>query len=305
MLGLVIDVLPSITARRAYLARQKVLEGLVRYVKHKNYKVASGLIQERVETNLEFGLGERMSGHAELILMFGILGNAVPSNFWLVANLFSRPALLQEIREEVTTALSIPDPTADSNTVLISAKDINMRSCPILYSCYRESLREISLLTSARMVLQDTILADKYFLRKDSVVQIAGGILGRDPVVWGANGRDFDPYRFLVEGKSESSGPGATVAAPMPPGVSSAAFRAFGGGTVICPGRHFAQTELMVFSAMVALLFDITDVGGGPMKLPEKDETRIPLSVMKPVAEPMVRIKRRLGWERVNLDVRL
>jgi cytochrome P450 len=155
------------------------------------------------------------------------------------------------------------------------------------------------------MVLEDTILADKYFLKKNSVIQIAGGILGRDPVVWGVNGKDFDPYRFLVESKSEGGEAGRRVAAPMPEGVSSAAFRAFGGGTVICPGRHFAQTELMVFSAMVALLFDITDVDGGPMKLPEKDEMRIPLSVMKPVAEPMVRIKRRLGRERVQLDVRL
>lgn len=307
MLGLVVDILPQFTTHKAFHARQKVFSGLIDYVKNKSYRKASGLINERVETNLEYGMSEEMAGHSELILMFGILGNAVPSNFWLLANLFSRPALVKDIREEITLALSGHGSSEEQQTcfrVTISARTVNMRTCPLLYSCYRETLREISLLTSARLVLEDTILADTYILKKGSVVQIAGGVLGRDEAVWGDDAKEFKPDRFISgEGRQRSEGTDKGIALPMPNGVPSAAFRAFGGGTVICPGRHFAQTELMLFAAAVVLAFDITEVEGETLRLPAKDETRIPLSVMKPVYEPIVRIKRRKGWEETVLDM--
>jgi hypothetical protein len=62
LLGLIVDVLPSLTARRAYKAREKVFNGLIEYVREKRYEQASALIQERVKTNIEFGLSERMTG---------------------------------------------------------------------------------------------------------------------------------------------------------------------------------------------------------------------------------------------------
>ena len=64
MLGLVIDILPSITARKANKARRRVLDGLVEYVKKERFKKASALIQERVNTNLSFGFNREMAGHA-------------------------------------------------------------------------------------------------------------------------------------------------------------------------------------------------------------------------------------------------
>lgn len=304
MLGLVIDLLPSITARKAYYARKRVLDGLVEYVKTERYKKASPLIQDRVQTNLTFGISQEMSGHAELILMFGILGNAVPSNFWLIANIFSRPELLARIREEVQSAVNIVEPPSlqtESKANMkckVNSKTI-ARSCPLLYSCYRESLRDISLLTSARLVMEDTLLADKYLLRKGSVIQIAGGVIHHDSKVWGKDADSFNPERFLTV---ESQGSQRT-GTPLPSGVPSAAFRAFGGGTVICPGRHFAQSELMTLTAVLAMGFDIFDVDGGPLKLPAKDDTRIPLSVMKPTFDPSVHIQRRRGWENIEWDI--
>ena len=312
MLGLVIDIWPYFTARKAYNARKRVLDGLVEYVKKGRYKKSSALIQKRVQTNLAYGLSEAMAGHAELILIFGILGNAVPSIFWLVANVFSRPELLRRIRDKVQHALELEPP--DPNDTTPQRKQVSTRAvvkgCPLLYSCYRETLREISLLTSARLVLEDTLLADKYLLRKNSVVQIAGGVLHQDPKIWGSDCHAFDPERFLVSSQSDSNKEAnhpyhKKTASPLPAGVPSAAFRAFGGGTVICPGRHFAQSELMVFAAILALGFDMKDVDGGILRLPEKDDMRIPLSVMKPVRDPRVRIRRRRGWENVLWEIGL
>ena len=158
----------------------------------------------------------------ELILMFGILGNAVPSNFWLIAQIFSRPALLQQIRDEVEVALQICSVLDDAEgskerlAISVSSKAINMKSCPLLYSCYRETLRDISLLTSARLVMEDTIVADKYLLRKNSVVQIAGGVIGQDAKVWGNDAGQFIPERFLVQqpGRSTEDCGGPKTAMP-------------------------------------------------------------------------------------------
>lgn len=303
MLGLVVDILPSITARTAYLARKKVLDGLTEYVQTEGYRKACPLIQERVQTNLSFGMSKEMAGHAELILIFGILGNAVPSNFWLMSHIFSRPSLLQRVRSELEDALDLKQPADKKDLVIhISAKKINMKTCPLLYSCYRETLRDITLLTSARMVLEDTLVpggpdGGQYLLRKNSIVQIAGGVIHQEPNIWGKDADEFNPERFFTQGSLRQS------AAPLPAGVPSPAFRAYGGGTVICPGRHFAQTELMTFVAVLALGYDISEVDGEVLKLPGKDDTRIPLSVMKPTYDPEVQICRRRGWEGVRWEV--
>ena len=92
-------------------------------------------------------------------------------------------------------------------------------------------------------------------------------------------------------------------ASPLRKGVPSAAFRAFGGGTVICPGRHFAQSELMTLAAVLALGFEITNPDGTPLSLPEKDEEKIRLAMVKPKLDPRVNVRRRKGWEDVELVV--
>ena len=309
MLALVIDVVPQITARKAFYARKRVLEGLVEFVKTQRYRKASPLIQERVQTNLAFGLGEKMAGHAELILMFGILGNAVPSNFWLVANIFSRPELLRRVREEVEAAITVDeDAETGRRKCSISSKRI-AKACPLLYSCYRETLRDNSLLTSTRLVMEDTLLADRYLLRKGSVVQIAGGVIHHSAKIWGHDAEGFSPDRFLSPSDSSEASALDEVdrktfqASPLPKGVPSAAFRAFGGGTVICPGRHFAQSELMTLAAVLAVGFSISNANGSPLALPEKDEERIPLAMVKPKLDPRVRVRRREGWEDVTFAV--
>lgn len=63
---------------------------------------------------------------------------------------------------------------------------------------------------------------------------------------------------------------------------------------MICPGRHFAQNEILGFVALCVQLLDIVDVKSGEsFQLPMKNDERIPLSVMKPVEEPKVLIQRR------------
>lgn len=103
-------------------------------------------------------------------------------------------------------------------------------------------------------------------------------------------------------------GPEEMSATPLPPtpkNVPSAAYRPFGGGSVICPGRHFAQTEIVGFAAAVLLGFEITSLSGGTISLPQKNDSSIPLAVMKPTHDIQVKVRRRDGMEKVRWTFKL
>ena len=55
----------------------------------------------------------------------------------------------------------------------------------------------ISDVLSSRVVTTDTMLQDKYFLRKGSILQISGGVMHSDAKIWGDDVDEFDPERFL------------------------------------------------------------------------------------------------------------
>ena len=325
MIPLLANVFPAITARKPYLARKAVNAGLVEFIESGAYQDASPMIRERVDINLKYGLGTKMAGHAELILLFGILGNAVPTTFWLLANLFSRPELLQRVREETLTAVG----TDENGQKVISVGKLKA-ACPLLVSTYRETLRSIANLASVRLVLGThevgcpvslTPFPNTYLLKKGAMIQIASGVIHGAESVWGKDAKEFVPERFISsttpplasstqlsdqKGNSEQSRDRNEIrsaertASLLPKGVPAAAWRAFGGGSVICPGRHFAQSEILGFAALVVLGFEIKDLSGGVIKQLVRDDARIPLSVMKPIEEVKVGIRRREGAWRVE-----
>jgi len=68
-----------------------------------------------------------------------------------------------------------------------------------------------------------------------------------NPNAWGNDVHEFDHRRFHPKNKRHSA----------------VSFRGFGGGTTLCPGRHFASTEILVFAAIMILRFDVRPVKGG------------------------------------------
>ncbi|EXJ54712.1 hypothetical protein A1O7_10053 [Cladophialophora yegresii CBS 114405] len=301
MLALIIDILPSVTARKAHKARERIARSLTDYVRQKRYHKASQVIQNRVGLNLSHGFTVEEAGRAEIILLFAILGNAVPSTFWIVANIVSRPDLMVGIRKEIGVAVT--NNKDGTKTVNVSTLET---SCPLFVSTYRESLRIIGNLASLRYVLRDTVIGGQY-LRKDSIIQMAGIVIHNDKRTWGEDSDRFNPRRFI---KTRASATVATeeehpseldlkepTATQLPPGVPSSAFRLFGGGSVVCPGRHFAQSEILAFVAYLLLAFDITAPDGSPIKVPPPDDEKIPLSVLKPQGDVKIKLQRRKGFE--------
>lgn len=130
MTSLLADIFPAITARKPYLGREKILASLVEFIEKERHKKASELIQQSVSINLKHGFSVDMAGRLELILLFGILGNAVPTIFWLLANIFSRPLLLKDLRQEVTRVV-----TEDGTTRIIDV-GLLRSSCPLLISVF-------------------------------------------------------------------------------------------------------------------------------------------------------------------------
>ncbi|KAJ4360203.1 uncharacterized protein N0V89_000763 [Didymosphaeria variabile] len=307
MIAVMADIFPSLTARKPYLARKAINAALEEFVAKEHYRNASPMIQKRVQINLKHGLTTKMAGHAELILLFGVTGNVVPTTFWVLANIFSRPELLARIREETSQAvLCMRSAPVGPREKVINVAQLKTK-CPLLVSTYRETIRSIANLSSVRLVMHThTVSAPghrPYLLRQGGIVQIASGVIHALDSVWGSDANKFNPSRFMSatttnEQFSASSSATEITATALPKGVSSAAYRGFGGGSVICPGRHFAQNEILGFVALCVHMLDIVDVKtGGSFALPVKDDGRIPLSVMKPAREPQVLIKRREGEE--------
>jgi len=320
MASVMASPLPWLTSRRAWLAREAVNAALHAYVVEEHWRSASPLVRQRVQINLRHGLTPKMAGRAELILLFGILGNAVPTTFWVLAHVYSEPGLLAAIREETHCAVRIDDTpsspcTKKTKTIRLAA----LKTCPLLHSTYRETLRRIANLSSVRLVLHThritapAVSGTKktggyYTLRRGDMIQIASGTIHASEAVWGADAGSFNARRFLSDSSSRNDNPRAKDAdtstgerpsfLSVPKNIPSAAYRAFGGGSVICPGRHFAQNEILGFVALCVHMLDIVDAETGrAFKLPARDDRRIPLSVMKPVVEPRVKVRRRLGEE--------
>lgn len=299
MIGLMADILPWLTSRRSWKARRDLNRALREFVEERHHANASPMIQKRVAINLKHGFTTTMAGRSELILLFGILGNAVPTTFWILANIYSRPDLLAALREETLRAVVTDEKGSVINMTALKSQ------CPLIVSTFRETLRQVSNLSSVRLVTgRYTVSAPghpTYVLSEGSMIQIASGVIHVSQATWGADAAEFKPERWIGTDDDVPVEKEEKTALQLPKNVPSAAFRAFGGGSVLCPGRHFAMTEILGFVTLCLHMFDMTDARGGVLQLPGKDDRRIPLSNMKPYQDPRVRITRRAG---ANEDIR-
>ncbi|KAI0904996.1 cytochrome P450 [Ustulina deusta] len=283
---LLINMFPSVTARKAYKGRELLVRALEQYLENGHHTMSSKVVQKRVEIALQHGWTLRATARSELSFLFAGIVNATTSTFWILLQLFAEPQLLSIVREEIAQVLRPDEKNEDSHPrkYRLNITDLKDR-CPMLVAVYRECLRLGSDNYSTRMVKENTILADRYFLKKGAIVQIAGGVIHADQSIWGDNAEDFNPSRFL-ERKQQL---GNTKQNQIHP----AAFRAFGGGKTLCPGRHFAMNEILSFVSLVVLMFDIKAPNGGRINVPRKNDGVLPVHILEPISPVRVLISRR------------
>jgi cytochrome P450 len=167
-------------------------------------------------------------------------------------------------------------------------------------------------------VKEDTLLSDRWFFKKNAVVQIAGGVIHADPGIWGEGAGEFEALRFIKLAKqtpsasssqealatSQTTGNGTDATQTEEKsqggdrlkGIHPAAFRAFGGGKTLCPGRHFATHEILAFVAMIVLTVDLEAVdkdgkAGGNLVVPEKEDGVLPVHILEPKTDVMVKVR--------------
>ncbi|KAK3316322.1 cytochrome P450 [Apodospora peruviana] len=315
--SLLMNILPSVTARKPYYGREALAAALTKYLEQEKHKSsASKIVKNRVEIALRHGWTLQAASRSEVSFLFAGIVNTATTTFWVVLQIFARERLLEAVRRELLEAVTVKG--SDSVRVL-SLERVKNGSCPALTAVFRECLRVGSDNYSTRLVKTDTVLAGKWFLQKDSVVQIAGGVMHADPRIWGQDANEFNERRFL---KTETNGNGngismkststnsstsslnssnGTIGGNNVSGVHPAAFRAFGGGKTLCPGRHFATNEILAFVAMIVLTFDLEPAesgkqrGGEKIRAPAKEDGVLPVHILEPKEDVMVRVVVRDG----------
>lgn len=230
-------------------ARETVVSAMTDYMHNGGYKTASGLVRMRFEHHHDqFGLSLGDIARGELGNTFAVLGNTTPCSFWLLYHIFSDEKVLADVQRELS---DLVHEDRDDNGVLHSIDLAAIReSCPILMSTFQEMMRFRAVNPGPRVLLEDVNLDGRYVLKKGSMLMTPATVQHSDIAAWGEDAGIFDHLRFARK-------PGDGRKRP-----NRVAFRAFGGGHILCPGRHFAATEIMVFAALLVLQFDVVPVNG-------------------------------------------
>ncbi|KAK0743184.1 cytochrome P450 [Schizothecium vesticola] len=300
--GLLVGVWPAMTARKAYAGRERLVEAFAKYLEagHHLGPGASDIVRRRVEILTAHGLPMAEAARSEVSFLFAGIVNTATTAFWVVVHLFARPALLRRVRAELLAGgVTELDFGGGKPTRLLDLESVKAgRASPTLGAVFREALRTGSDNYSTRLVKEDTVLAGRWWVGKGAVVQVAGGVIHADEGVWGEGAGEFDPVRFLKleEGEGESGSGSGKGGEEKQKKVHPAAFRAFGGGKTLCPGRHFATYEIVAFAAMIVLTFDLEAVDGkgkpgGKIVVPAKEDGVLPVHILEPKTPVRVKVR--------------
>ena len=267
-----------------------VVKGFVDYFGNSLHKQGSPLVQARYEANTMYGVSLEDLSRFECSLTIALLVNTAPAAFWTLFHVLSTPKLFLEIRQQLESFVrpSSCEIHTESGKKNQQTLHVNMervlKECPLLKSLVEEVLRVRSSNASGRMVMRDTMLNNQYLLRANSTVLIPSASVHNDASVWGATVAKFDPFRFIKQGDSKML---------LQP---AHAYRAFGGGAALCPGRFLALMEIISMLTIIMLRFDITPIDSkGRATSWQEPQTRshILTSILSPAKDVRVVITER------------
>lgn len=291
---------PNLMARKAIAGRRTIIHALKDYLVSGSYKAGSEYLQARYNHCFEHGLSFEDVARLDLGGLTALNSNTAPAAFWLTIYIFSRPSLLQFIRGEISKIISTQINSCSQQIRKLDVVQIKEK-CPLFVSTFPEILRLRSHGSTIRLVLQDTILQGCHLLKKDGVVMIPAASLHSDSAVWGPTAGDFRPSRFIKKSfwlqPNNHDAAGPKNLAKSQNRVPHGAFRVFGGGTSLCPGRHFASTELLAIVAMLIMRFEMDPVEGELWKLPESSTKNMATAIPFPVHDVSLKVKSRKGWD--------
>lgn len=282
-----LDIAPTILAPKGSRARSEL--GLAFQQYFENYipgqSKSSAMTAARYSVNTKHGVTPWNQGRLEVGTLLGILANTIPSIFYMIVHIYSDSTLLREIRQELEdTSVSIFPGKAERCINILTLR----KRCFLLHVTFQELLRIHALGAGSRFVREDVMLDNQYLLRKGMIIQMPTAVMHSDPSAWGADVREFRPRRFLKQQKT-----GEEFKQNM------SAYRPFGGGASLCPGRHFVTFETMALVAFMVLRFDVRPLDG-QWSIPRQKQESLATNIFPPEKDIRVKVTKRQGFENVN-----
>lgn len=241
---MMLDILPqNIFFSQAVAGREQLVRSFAKYFADGGYKNGSAYIQKFTQHCISQQIPESDIPRFLLGTLFNNVANTIPAAFWVIYRIFSDKTVMEACRTEVSNAVT---ESSEASTVDLT---LVLNSCPLLLSTYHEVFRYYGLANSVRIVSEDHMLGGQYLLKKGGLVMMSARAQHSNPAEWGANVKEFDYKRFAKTGDAEKR-------------INPVAFRGFGGGTSLCPGRHFATSEILLLATLLLLRFDVQPKGG-------------------------------------------
>ncbi|KAM0335031.1 hypothetical protein ACHAQA_000065 [Verticillium albo-atrum] len=277
----------------AFKARARVQKALSDYYEAKGdlHEDVSELVRKRAAHLRRNGVTDKGAGKFELALLHVATSNTIPTLFWFVAYIVSSKELLGPLEKEIRGLID----HQENDTVMMDITRFE-DECPLLVSCYRETLRFAVQGTHTRRVMEDTVISDgrsgSFLLKKGCDVQASSWNSHSLERVWGTGAMTWKGDRFIS-------------APPESEKARRISFHPFGGGRHLCPGRNFAMAENLGFVATLVMGFDVVPAAGesAAWTLPEMKLGSFAEASMKPVKNGEgfgVRIRRKAGWEKTQ-----
>lgn len=203
------------------------------------------MIPEMHELNKSHGLSTDEAAKMEMATSLAMLSSGAVTAFWLLFHILSDQKLTEDIREELGAVIESKDVEQVKVANLSAIKD----RCPTLVAVLNETLRYHSTVINIKQVQHDTTLDSQYLLKKNGIVMIPGHSVHHNKDIWGLSADAFDHRRFLTSQSKKNLS-------------STSAFRPFGAGVTMCPGRHFSTNVILSLVAMILLKFDVKPTNG-------------------------------------------
>lgn len=275
-------ILPSILAPRAVAGREAVVRAMNQYYASGGHHHASQLTMARY-TALKGTMNISDIARSECVHGLAIITNSVPAAFWTVWHVFSDRAVLSRVRDEVESFTAVGEPSTEGVQTRIVDMS-RLKEAHFLFAVIQETLRFRARGTGPRMILEDVTLSGdecEYHIEKGSALILAHEGMHHNKAVWGPNADTFVADRFLPGNK-----------------IPANAFRGFGGGANMCPGKGFATAEIAALVALLVTRFDLRPVEGKWAE-PGQDESNMARENTPPLRKVMVDVVPRVGLEEV------
>ena len=261
---IMMKIVPALSARKGIQGRQLLIDAFLKYFQSGALATGSIFAQSRYASAVKHKVPLNDIARFEVVNLIGTLTSTIRTVTWMLYHIYSDPAILSSCRQEIPRILATrkgDEKEEGSNTVLERSLNVTAlkSNCPILGSTFQEVLRHHALGTSIRQVMHDTVLEDCYLLKKNSMILMPSMVVHSDPQYWGTTVEQFNHRRFLKSLTPAHRNGDAKVdrtQLPLKPPPASA-FRAFGGGATLCPGRHFATTVTMAVTTMFVMRYEM------------------------------------------------